>query len=210
VRWARQRVERRGDHELEVALGQHLVGVFEVEHLALLGDAQLAVERVEGLSKDGAMRGPATAAHCAAAAVKHAQLDAGFTRGHVQIAMRAEDLPCGGQHAAILVRVGVAEHDLLPVAPARNEFAIVSAAPELAADGGRVAQIFNGFEERHWHQPRISAATFACAFYRDAAQPRQADHGQHILYRRCAADHVLANSLGRATLLDFGDHAEGL
>ena len=70
---ARQCVERGGDHEFEVALGQHLVGVFEVEHLALLGDAQLAVEGVEGLGEDGAMRGPAAAAHRAAAAVEDAQ-----------------------------------------------------------------------------------------------------------------------------------------
>ena len=67
---AGQRVERSGDHQLEVALGQHFVGVFEVEHLALLGDAQLAVEGVEWLGEDGAMRGPAAAAHRAAAAVE--------------------------------------------------------------------------------------------------------------------------------------------
>ena len=153
----RQRIERGGDHELEVALGQHLVGVFEVEHFALLGDAQLAVERVEGLGEDGAMRGSAAAAHRAAAAVEEAQLDAGFARDHMQVAMRAEDLPRGGQHAAVFVRVGVAEHDLLPVAPTGEEFAVVGTAPELAADGGRVAQVFDGFEERHRHQAGIDA-----------------------------------------------------
>jgi hypothetical protein len=41
---ARQCIERGRDHEFEIALGQHFVSVFEVEHFALLGDAQLAVE----------------------------------------------------------------------------------------------------------------------------------------------------------------------
>ena len=90
---AGQGVERGGDHQLEIALGENLVGVFEVEHLALLGDAQLAVEGVDGLGEDGAMRGSAAAAHRAAAAVEEAQLDAGLARHNVQVAMGAEDLP---------------------------------------------------------------------------------------------------------------------
>ena len=154
---AGQRIERSGDHQLEVALGQHFVGIFEVEHFALLGDAQLAVEGVDGLGEDGAMRGSAAAAHRAAAAVEEAQLDAGLARHHVQIAMSAENLPRGGQHAAIFVRVGVAEHDLLPVVPAGQELAVVGTAPKLAANGGRVAQVFNGFEERHGHEAGIEA-----------------------------------------------------
>jgi hypothetical protein len=51
------------------------------------------------------------------AAVKEAQLHAGFARHHVQVAMRAEDLPGAGQHAAVFVGVGVAQHHLLPVVP---------------------------------------------------------------------------------------------
>ena len=113
----RQRIERSGNHQLQIALGQHLVGIFEVEHLALLGNAQLAVEGIDGLREDGAMRGSAAAAHRAAAPVEDAQLHAALARHHVQIAMRAEDLPRRGQHAAVFIRVGVAEHDLLPVVP---------------------------------------------------------------------------------------------
>ena len=70
----RQRIERGRNHQFEIALGQHLVSIFEVEHLALLGDAQLAVERVHRLGKDGAMRRSAAAADRAAAAVKEPQL----------------------------------------------------------------------------------------------------------------------------------------
>ena len=141
---------------------------------------------------------------------KSAQLDAGLARHDVQIAMRAEDLPGRGQHAAVFVRVGVAEHDLLPVTPGFEEPAVVGAAPKLAANGGRVAQIFNGLEERDGHEAGIKAGILARALHLDAAQPRQAHHGQHIFNRRCAADHVLANGFGRAAVLDFGHHAKGL
>ncbi len=110
---------------------------------------------VHGLGEDGAMRGPATAADGAAAAVEEAQLDAGLARHHVQIAMRAEDLPGAGEHAAVFVGVGVAEHDLLPVVPGGEQLAIVGAAPELAANGGRIAQVVDGFEERDRHQAGI-------------------------------------------------------
>src|SRR5580693_10605406 len=72
-----QRIERCCDHQLEIALGQHLVSVFEIENLALLGDAELAIEGVDRLREDGAMRGSATAANRAAAAMEQAQLDAG-------------------------------------------------------------------------------------------------------------------------------------
>ena len=203
-----QRVERGGDHELEIALGQHFVGVFEVEHFALLGDAQLAVEGVHGLGKDGAMRGSAAAAHRAAAAMEEAQLDAGLARHHVQVAMGAEDLPRAGQHAAVFVGVGVAEHDLLPVVPGGQELAIVGTAPQLAANGRRVAQVFDRFEERHRHQAGIEPG-LRPILQRDAAEPRQAHHGQHIFHRCGAADDVLANGFGRAAVLDFGDDAEG-
>ena len=99
----RQRVQRRRNHQFQIALGQHLVGIFEVQHLALLGDAQLAVEGIHRLRKDGAMRGSAAASDGAAATVKKPQLHAALARHHVQIAMGAENLPGAGQHAAIFV-----------------------------------------------------------------------------------------------------------
>ena len=105
------------------------------------------------------MRGPAAAAHRAAAAVEEAQLHAGLARHHMQIAMRAEDLPGRGQHAAVFIRVGVAQHHFLPVVPAGEQLAIVGPAPQLAANGGRVAQVFNRLEQRHRHQAGIGPAS---------------------------------------------------
>ncbi len=70
---ARQCVERGGDHQLKIALGEHDVGVLPVEDFALLGDAKFAGEAVDRLSEDGAMRGSAAAADRAAAAVEEPQ-----------------------------------------------------------------------------------------------------------------------------------------
>ena len=55
-------VQRGGDHQLKVALGEDDVGVLPVEHLALLRDAQFAGEAVHGLGEDGAVSGATAAA----------------------------------------------------------------------------------------------------------------------------------------------------
>ncbi len=125
-----QRIERGRNHQLEIAFGEHFVGVFPVEDFALLGDADLPLEGVHGLREDGAMRGAAAAADRAAPAVKEAQLHAALARHLVQGAMGAKDLPGAGEHAAVFVGVGVAQHDLLPVVPAVEQLAVVSAGPE--------------------------------------------------------------------------------
>ena len=60
--------------------GEHHVGVLPVEHLALLGEAELAGEAVERLREDGAVRGAAAAAYGAAAAMEEPQRDAALPR----------------------------------------------------------------------------------------------------------------------------------
>ena len=124
-----QRIQRGRDHQLQVALRQHLVGIFEVEHLALLGNAQLPFKRIHRLGKDGAMRRPTATTDSPAAAVKQPQLHAAFARHFVQRTMRAENLPRTREHASIFVRVGVAEHYFLPVVPTRDQLAVIRAAP---------------------------------------------------------------------------------
>ncbi len=110
-------VEACRNHQLQVALREDDVGVLPVQHFALLGDANLALEGAEGLGEDGAMRWAAAAADGASAAMKETQMHAALARYLVQGAMSAKDLPRAGEHAAVFVRIGVAEHDLLPVAP---------------------------------------------------------------------------------------------
>ncbi len=169
-----QSVEGCRDHQLQIALGEDDVGVLPVQHFALLGNADLAGEGAVRLGIDGAVRRAAAAADGAAAAVKEPQADAALARHLVQGAMGAEDLPGAGEHAAVFVGVGVAEHDLLGVAPGFQQLPIAGRLPELAADGGRVAQIFNGFEERHRHQARV-ARIGAAALDAHAAQAGEPD-----------------------------------
>src|ERR1017187_3250525 len=92
--------------------------------------------------------GPATTTYGAAAAMEEAQGDAGFAGHLVERAVRLPYLPGAGDHAAVLVGVGVAEHDLLAVAPGREQRPIGGGRPQLAADGGGVAQVLNGLEEQ--------------------------------------------------------------
>ncbi len=110
-------VERGGDHQFEIALGEDDVGVLPVEDFALLGDAQLAGEAVHRLREDGAVRGSAAAAYGAAAAVEEAQRDAALAGDLMQRAVGLPYLPGAGDHAAVFVGVGVAEHDLLLPVP---------------------------------------------------------------------------------------------
>ena len=70
---ARRRLERGGDEGLEVAPGRRRLGVLGGDHLALLGDAQLAVDRAGRLGQDRLVGRPAAAADGAAAAVEQPQ-----------------------------------------------------------------------------------------------------------------------------------------
>ncbi len=140
-------VEGGGDHEFEVALGEDYVGVLPVEDFALFGDAEFAVEAVDGLGEDGAVGGAAAAAYGASSAVEEAEVDAAVAGYLVEVAVGLVDLPGAGDHAAVLVGVGVAEHDLLAMVPGFEERFVGFAGPELAHDGGGVLEVFDGLEE---------------------------------------------------------------
>ncbi len=141
-------VEAGGDHQFEIALGEDDVGVLPVEDFALLGDAEFAGEAVHGLGEDGAVGGAAAAADGAAAAVEEAEVDAAVAGDLVEGAVGLVDLPGAGDHAAVFVGVGVAEHDLLMVVPTCKQRLVGFAGPELAHDGGGVLEVFDGLEER--------------------------------------------------------------
>jgi len=78
------RIQRGGNHQLQIALGQDDVGVLPVQNLALLRNAELAVEAVDRLREDRAMRGTAAATYRAAASVEEAKIDAGLAGHGVQ------------------------------------------------------------------------------------------------------------------------------
>src|SRR5579871_4082654 len=86
------------------------------DDLALLREADAPVEAAGGLRDDRATGAPAAAPDGAAAPVKEAQADAGLFAHPGKARLRVVQRPYGGQIAAVLAAVRVAEHDLLEVA----------------------------------------------------------------------------------------------
>jgi hypothetical protein len=68
-----RRAHRGGEERLEVAAADLAVGVLARDHLALLGQPQLALHAARRLREDRVVAGPAAAADGAAAAVEEAQ-----------------------------------------------------------------------------------------------------------------------------------------
>ena len=66
--------------------------------------------------------------------------------------LRLGELPVRRQKAAVLVGVGVADHDFLQSALGREAAAHERYRQQVAHDGGRTAQIVDGLEERHDRQ----------------------------------------------------------
>ena len=202
----RQGIERGRDHELQIAFGENDVGVLPVQHFALFGNPDLAGKSAGWLGIDGAVRRTAAPADRSAPAVKEPQPHTALARYLVQGAVGAEDLPGAGEHAAVFVGVGISQHDLLRIAPGLQQPAIAGRLPQLAADGRRVAQIFNGFEQRNRHQARVGAT----ALHAHAAQPRKPNHIEHIFGARSAADHVVTNGFRSGRCFQLGNRAEGI
>ncbi len=204
---AGERVERGGDHQLQIALGEDDVGVLPVQDLALFGDAEFAGEAVDRLGEDGAMGGAAAAADGSAAAVEEAQGHAALAGHLVERAVGLVDLPGAGDHAAIFVGVGVAEHDLLLVVPGFEQRLVGLAGPEFAHDGGSVLEILDGLEERDGLEAGIVAAAASTSTLRRGGRARGREH---VFGAGGSADDVLADGFGGVGLLQFGDGAEGV
>ena len=119
-----RRFHRRGRQDLEVAAAHLGVRVLGADHLALFGDADLALHGAAGLRQDRLVRRPAAATHRATAAVEQAHADVVPAEGLDQFDLRLEQLPARRQVAAVLVAVRVAEHHFLRVV-ARGEQARV-------------------------------------------------------------------------------------
>ena len=179
---------------------------FQLRHLALFGDAEFAVEAVDGLREDGAMRGAAAASDGAATAMEEAEGDVAFASDLVECAVGLVDLPRAGDHAAVLVGVGVAEHDLLLTVPRFEQGRVGFAGPELAHDGRRVLQIFDGLKERDG----LEAGVVAIGFDADSAEAGEPEDVEDVFRAGGAADDVLADGFGGVGLLEFGDGAEGV
>ena len=160
-------LERGGHQRLQVAPADLAVGVLGADHLALLGQPDLAAHRAGRLRQDGLVARAAAAADRAAAAVEHAQPDrrlAGsvcvqFVEQRHQRDPGAVQLPVAGEDAAVLVAVAVAEHDVLLGARALHQRPDAGQGIEVAHDRRRVAQVVDGLEQRHHDQvARVAVA----------------------------------------------------
>ena len=110
--------ERGRGEDLEIAPAELRIRIFAGDDFALLGDADRALNRARRLGEDRLIAGSAAAADRTAAAMKQAQADIMAPEHFDERHLRFIQFPARGQEAAILVAVGIAEHDLLQAAAA--------------------------------------------------------------------------------------------
>ena len=120
----------------------------------------MAAHRSRGLGQDGLVAGATAAAHSAASAVEHAKLNVVaigqtvevFHQGH----FGAVELPVAGENTAVLVGVGITQHDVLFGPRALNQIGNARQGVKITHDASRIAQVFNGFKQRHHNQVDLS------------------------------------------------------
>jgi hypothetical protein len=146
---ARAGQQRGTDELLGVAVRQVAEGVAERDDLALLGEAYATVLHGARHGANGLARTAATTADGAAATVEQAQVHAFPAAHRTELVLCAVQRPVRHPVAAILVAVGVAEHDLLEPAPRLELQPVYGIGEEGGHAVGAVAQVVNGLEQRH-------------------------------------------------------------
>src|SRR5262249_16572831 len=111
---SRQRFERSRDHDLQVPFRENWIGVFPIENFALLRDAYFAGEISGRLRKDGSVGWTPSAANGSTSSMEQPELHVVVAGGLMQCTVRFVEFPHTGEHTAILVGIGVAEHHFLP------------------------------------------------------------------------------------------------
>ena len=142
-------LDHRGSQQLDLIGRGAPIGILEGHDLALFGDAELAADRSCRRGRNGAAGRGAPAAQRSASAVKEGDRDSVIATQPGQMTLRLRELPVRGQIPAVLVRVGIADHDLLYVslhieAPLHQRHL-----EQFRQDGGRSTQVRNGLEQRH-------------------------------------------------------------
>ena len=110
-----------GKHQAGDAHGQFVDGclavtVFIGQHLALLGEFDLALYGTARLRQYGFVGGPAAAAHGAATAVEQPALYLVRCGDGDDLFLRLEELPRRGEDAAVLAGIGITQHHFLLIA----------------------------------------------------------------------------------------------
>ena len=149
-----RRLDDGGQRELDVLLGQAWQEVLVRDHLALLGQLDLAVERAPRLGEDGGVGRAAAAPDRAASPVEEAKPDAVALGDVAKVALAAVDLPLARGHAGRLVGVRVAEHDLLHVTPQRDDAPVGGLLEHLGEDRVGVANLLDRLQQRDEADPR--------------------------------------------------------
>ena len=142
-------LQGRRDQALQVAMRDAGFGVLGGDHLALLGQAQRTVDRTGRLGQDRVVARAAAAADGAAATMEEPQPDSRRARRLDQIQFGAVQRPVGRQVAAVLVGIGIPQHDLLGVAAGGDHRPVDRDREGRLQDRRAALQIVDGLEQRH-------------------------------------------------------------
>ena len=181
-----RRFERRRRVDLERAQRDAGQAELRLDHLALFGDAQRAVDRTRRLRLDRQVGRPAAAADAAAAAVEQRDRHAVVAARRDDRFLRLVELPGGGEPADVLGRIGVADHHFLAALVAHHAVAVPGnrQQPVHHVRGG--AQIARRLEQRHDPQRP-----------RDAGFALQQLHREHVGGPAGLGDDVGAERIAR-------------
>ncbi len=172
----------------------------------MFGDAELAVEAIHRLGEDRAMGRATATTYSSTATMKEAKCHVALASDFVERAVGLPYLPGAGDHAAVFIGVGVAEHNFLLMVPGFEKRLVGFAGPKLAHDGWGVLEVFDGLEERDGLEAGIVAARLDA----DSAKTGEPEDVEHVFGAGGSADNVLADGFGGVGLLQFGDGAEGV
>ena len=187
------------------------IGVFGGDHLALFGQADLAVHRAGRLRQNGVVARAAAASDRAPAPVKQPHRNIGLAGEELRQRRRgAVKLPNARENAAVLVAVGIAQHDVLLGARVGDELGDSRQRIEVSHDRRGVAQILDGLEQRHDDQIRRDDAGVARIerAVHHAAFLLQQQHFQKIADGLGVADDVMADRLVAVGLAHRGGLGE--
>ena len=141
-------LEDGGQGQLEIARCDVGMPVFLRDDLALFGHLEVAVDGPVRLGEDGGVGRPASPADGPAPAMEQPQVDPVIDRDVSHHPLRLVDLPLTGRDPADLVGVGVAEHDLLGVAPESDQLSVLRVAEQPVEEGAGVRQVVDGLHQR--------------------------------------------------------------
>ena len=131
------------------------LGVLGGDHLALFGDPQRPVHRAGRLRQDGVVARATATSDRSAATVEEPQPNSGLAGRFDQIELGAVQRPVGRQIPAILIGVGVAEHDFLAVTARAHDGAVERKVKHRFENRRATLQVVDRLEQRHDADGRI-------------------------------------------------------